>query len=84
MTGLIISALFLISDCSVQDRINRYGSNMLLQRTCEDPVPSPPIVRRLCVSLVDSKGLAALMVCRLIALDKCPRVRPIGICETAR
>ena len=42
------------------------------------------VTRRLCTSLVDPRGLSALLACRLIALDKCPGVRPIGVCETAR
>ena len=42
------------------------------------------LARCLCTTFVDPKGLSALMACRLIALDKCPGVRPIGICETAR
>ena len=42
------------------------------------------LARRLCSTLVDPKGLQALLACRLIALDKCPGARPIGICETAR
>ena len=50
---------------------------------CPLPFPSPPSQETLRV-LVDPKGHAALMACRLIALDKCPGVRPIGICETAR
>ena len=36
------------------------------------------------MSLVDPKGLSAFLACRLIALDKCSGVRPIGICECAR
>ena len=40
--------------------------------------------RRLCSSYVDPHGLSAFVACRLIALDKCPGVRPIGIGETAR
>ena len=40
--------------------------------------------RRICSSYVDPRGLSAFVACRLIALDKCPGVRPIGIGETAR
>ena len=42
------------------------------------------LARRLCTSFVDPRGLSSFLACRLIALDKCPGVRPIGICETAR
>ena len=42
------------------------------------------ITRRLCTVFVDPEGLAPLMSCRLIALDKNPGVRPIGICEVVR
>ena len=40
--------------------------------------------RRHSTSFVDPKGLTSYLACRLIALDKCPGVRPIGICETVR
>ena len=39
---------------------------------------------RLCVSYIDPSCLSAFIACRLIALDKCPGVRPIGIGETVR
>ena len=52
------------------------------QMTCAILLPylqdvSPP-------RFVDPKGLTSYLACRLIALDKCPGVRPIGICETVR
>ena len=40
--------------------------------------------KRLCTEYVDPKGIDALVACRLIALDKCSGVRPIGVGETAR
>ena len=38
----------------------------------------------MCTCYVDPSGLSAFVTCHLIALDKCPGVRPIGIGETAR
>ena len=40
--------------------------------------------RKLCTTYVDPNSIYALLACRLITLDKCPGVRPIGVCETAR
>ena len=42
------------------------------------------VARRLCTSYVDPKSVSSFLACRLIALDKCPGVRPIGIGDTAR
>ena len=53
------------------------ASNSLCQSLAE-------VAKRLCSSLVDPQGLAPLLACRLIALDKCPGVYPIGIGDTAR
>lgn len=39
------------------------------------------LAKRICTTYVDPKGLEALVASRLIALDKCPGVRPIGIGE---
>ena len=40
--------------------------------------------KRICTAFLDPNGLEAFVACRLIALDKCPGVRPIGIGETLR
>ena len=40
--------------------------------------------RRICSCFVDPRGLSAFVACRLIALDKRPGVRPIGVGETSR
>lgn len=42
------------------------------------------MTRRLCTEYVDPSSLSAFIACRLIPLDKCPGVRPIGVCETVR
>jgi len=40
--------------------------------------------RRLCTSFLSPDILSPFLACRLIALDKQPGVRPIGICEVVR
>ena len=42
------------------------------------------LARRLCTDYVDPAGLTAFTACRLIALDKCPGVQPIGVGEVVR
>ena len=42
------------------------------------------LARHLCTNYVDPAGLTAFTACRLIALDKCPGVQPIGIGEVFR
>ena len=42
------------------------------------------MAKRLCVDLVDPKLLMPFLACRLIALNKNPGVRPIGIGDTSR
>lgn len=42
------------------------------------------VARRLCSNYVDPEGITSLVACRLIALDKSPGVRPIGIGEVLR
>ena len=40
--------------------------------------------RRICTTIVNPEGLSAFVACRLIPLDKCPGVRPIGVGEVPR
>ena len=42
------------------------------------------LCKRICSTYVDPRGLTAFVACRLIALNKCPGVRPIGIGEVVR
>ena len=42
------------------------------------------VARRISTTIVDPQGLAPLLACRLIVLDKNPGIRPIGIGETIR
>ena len=42
------------------------------------------VAKRISTSYVDPLGIASLTACRLIALDKRPGVRPIGIGEVSR
>ena len=42
------------------------------------------MTRHLCNEYVDPEGVSCLLACRLIALDKSPGVRPIGVCEVLR
>ncbi len=42
------------------------------------------LARKLATVYVDPAALAPLVACRLIALDKCPGVRPIGVGEVLR
>ena len=40
--------------------------------------------KRIACELIDPACISSLLACRLVALDKCPGVRPIGIGETVR
>ena len=42
------------------------------------------VARRICTKSVDPEGLSALVACRLIPLNKCPGIRPIGVGEVLR
>ena len=42
------------------------------------------LARHISSPYVDSSGLTAFTACRLVILDKCPGVRPIGIGEVLR
>ena len=42
------------------------------------------VARRICSSHIHPEDLSAFVACRLIPLNKCPGVRPIGVGETSR
>ena len=55
------------------------------KRASEDLCTSlAAVAKKLCTQLIDPKGTSSLVASRLIALDKNPGVRPIGIGEVSR
>ena len=42
------------------------------------------LARHMCTQFIHPEISAPLLACRLVALDKNPGVRPIGVCEVAR
>ena len=55
-----------------QDVLLRYGNH------------SAKLARRLSNSIIPWSDVRSLVSCRLIALDNCPGIHPIGIGETLR
>ena len=58
-----------------------YSFNQASNDLCEAVAQ---LCRRLCTEFVDPGGIEAPVSCRLIALDKCPGIRPIGVGECLR
>ena len=42
------------------------------------------VIKRLCTSKEENESLSAFLACRLVPLDKCPGLRPIGVGEVLR
>ena len=62
-----------------RDVLLRFGSS---SARLHDTIAA--VCHRLCNTITPWEDISALVACRLIALNKCPGVRPIGIGETLR
>ena len=65
--------------CHWQDVLLRYGAH---SEHLHDSIAT--LIRRLSNTVTPWDDIRALVVCRLVALDKCPGVWPTGVCETLR
>ena len=85
---MIRSAALRTQDSAGPSGLDAYGWRRLctsFQQASDDLCNSLALVAwHLCTSCVDPDGIDALIACRLIALNKCPGVRPIGIGEVVR
>ena len=86
--GMIRSAALYTSGAAGPSGLDALGWRRLYAlRSRQHPLSCQSLAltaKRLCTEFVDPVSIAPLMACRLIALDKNPGVRPIGIGDTAR
>ena len=86
--GIVRSAALKASGAAGPSGLDAYCWRRLC--TCFGPASSDlcqalaDVAKRLCTSYVDPASIAPFVACRLIALNKNPGARPIGIGDTAR
>ena len=86
--NIVKSAALKVSGAGGPSGLDAYNWRRLC--TCFGPASADlcqalaEVAKRLCTTYVDPESIAPFVACRLIALDKNPGVRPIGIGNTAR